>query len=109
MQQITVEELKNRMDAGEKLNIIDCREPHEYAEFNIGAKLIPLPQIQMMQVDEIEDWKDQEVIIHCRSGKRSVTACLFLETLGFTHTVNLQGGMLAWEEKFGRVGKTENQ
>ena len=101
MQQITVEELKNRMDAGEKLNIIDCREPHEYAEFNIGAKLIPLPQIQMMQVDEIEDWKDQEVIIHCRSGKRSVTACLFLETLGFSNTVNLQGGMMAWEEKFG--------
>lgn len=91
------------MDAGEKLNIIDVREPYEYAEFNIGARLIPLGQIQTMQVDEIEDWKDQEVIIHCRSGQRSMVACMFLETLGFKNTKNLAGGMLAWQEKFGGV------
>lgn len=101
MQLISVEELKSRMDAGEKLNIIDVREPHEYAEFNIGAKLIPLGKIQAMQVEEIEDWKDQEVIIHCRSGQRSMVACLFLDTLGFKNTKNLTGGMLAWQEKFG--------
>jgi rhodanese-related sulfurtransferase len=100
MQNITVDELKKRIDAGEKLHIIDCREPDEYAEFNIGAKLIPLGQIQMMQVDEIEDWKDKEVIVHCRTGKRSMTACLFLETLGFSNTVNLQGGIMAWQQKF---------
>jgi rhodanese-related sulfurtransferase len=41
------------------------------------------------------------VIILCRSGKRSATACLFLETLGFTNTVNVEGGVLAWQEKFG--------
>jgi rhodanese-related sulfurtransferase len=102
MQNISVEELKGRMDAGEKLNIIDCREPHEYAEFNIGAKLIPLGQIQTMQVEEIEDWKDQEVIIHCRSGQRSMVACLFLDTLGFKNTKNVGGGILAWQEKFGK-------
>jgi len=101
MQNISVEELKTRMDAGGKINLIDVREPHEYAEFNIGAKLIPLGQIQTMQVDEIEDWKDQEVIIHCRSGQRSMVACMFLETLGFKDTKNLVGGMLAWQEKFG--------
>jgi len=89
------------MDAGEQLNIIDCREPDEYADFNIGGKLVPLGQIQMMQVDELEDLKDKEVIIHCRSGKRSMTACLFLETLGFSNTVNVQGGMMAWVQKFG--------
>lgn len=101
MQNITVEELKSRIDAGEKINLIDVREPHEYAEFNIGGKLVPLGTIQAMQTDDIEDLKNEEVIIHCRSGKRSVTACLFLETLGFTNTVNVLGGMLDWQEKFG--------
>ncbi|MBL7724295.1 MAG: rhodanese-like domain-containing protein [Chitinophagaceae bacterium] len=102
MQIITVEELKARLDAGEKLNLIDCREPGEYAEFNIGAKLIPLGQIQAMQIDEIENLKEEEVLIHCRSGKRSMVACMFLETLGFKNTKNVEGGVLAWQEKFGK-------
>jgi rhodanese-related sulfurtransferase len=96
MQNITVEEVKKRLSAGEHLNILDVREPDEYAEFNIGGKLYPLGKIQSMQVEELEDWKDKEVIVHCRSGKRSLTACLFLETLGFTNTKNLEGGMLEW-------------
>lgn len=101
MQQITVEELKSRLDAGEKINLIDCREPHEYAEFNIGGKLIPLGQIQTMQIDDIEDLKEEEIIVHCRSGQRSMMACLFLDTLGFKNTKNVSGGILAWQEKFG--------
>ncbi len=100
MNNITVEKLKARMDAGEKINLIDCREPEEYAQYNIGAKLLPLGKIQSMQTEEIDDLKDEEIIIHCRSGKRSVTACLFLETMGFTNTVNVLGGVLAWQEKF---------
>jgi rhodanese-related sulfurtransferase len=103
MQNITVEVLKTRRDAGEKINLIDCREPDEFAEFNIGGKLVPLGKIQAMQTDEIDDLKDEEVIVHCRSGKRSVTACLFLETLGFKNTVNVLGGLLDWQEKFGTV------
>ena len=98
MQNISVEEVKNRMDAGEKINLLDVREPHEYAEFNIGAKLIPLGKIQTMQIDEIEDLKEEEVIIYCRSGQRSMLACMFLDTLGFKNTKNLTGGMLAWQE-----------
>jgi rhodanese-related sulfurtransferase len=101
MQNITVEELKKRMDAGERLNIIDVREPNEYQEFNIGVKLYPLGRIQNMDLDELESWKNEEVIIHCRSGKRSATACMIMETAGFTNTKNLEGGMLAWVEKFG--------
>lgn len=98
MEIITVGELKARIDAGEKLNIIDVREPDEFAEFNIGGILIPLGQIQLMQIDEIEPLKEEELIIHCRSGKRSATACLFLETMGFVNTKNLEGGMLAWQD-----------
>jgi rhodanese-related sulfurtransferase len=100
MKNITVNELKARLDAGEKINLIDVREPDEYAEYNIGAKLVPLGKIQSMQIDEIEDLKDEEVIVHCRSGKRSLTACMFLETMGFSNTVNVEGGVLAWKEKF---------
>jgi rhodanese-related sulfurtransferase len=102
MRNISVEQLKARMDAGENLHIIDVREPDEYAEFNIGAKLFPLGKIQSMQTDDIDDLKEEELIIHCRSGKRSVTAALFLETMGFSNIVNVEGGILAWIEKFGR-------
>jgi|SRR5664279_3848197 len=102
MKTISVAQLKARMDAGEKLNLIDVREPNEYAEFNIGAKLIPLGKIQSMQADELDDLKDEEIILHCRSGKRSAVAAMFLETQGFTNTVNVEGGVLAWQEKFGR-------
>jgi rhodanese-related sulfurtransferase len=98
MDNISAEELKRRMDAGEKINLIDVREPDEYAEFNLGGRLIPLGKIQSMQIEEIEDLRDEEVIIHCRSGKRSLVACLFLETLGFKNTRNLAGGVLAWQE-----------
>jgi len=101
MQNITAEELKARLDAGEKMNIIDVREPHENAEFNIGGTLIPLGKVQTMQIDEIEDLKQQELIVYCRSGNRSGQACLFLDAIGFTNTKNLVGGMLGWQEKFG--------
>ena len=101
MNNITVEELKKRLDAGEKLHIVDVREPHEKAEFDIGGVLIPLGQIQSMQIDEIEDLKDQEVILYCRSGNRSGQACMFLDAMGFKNTRNLVGGILAWQEKFG--------
>lgn len=102
MQTITVEELKARIDAGEKLNLIDVREPHEYAEFNIGGKLISLEKIQTMQTEELDDLKDEEVILYCRSGQRSMMACMFLDSLGFKNTKNMIGGVLAWKEKFSR-------
>jgi rhodanese-related sulfurtransferase len=101
MQNISVDEVKRRLDAGEKINLIDVREPQENAEFNIGGQLVPLGYIQTMQVDDIENLKDEEVILYCRSGNRSGQACLILDTLGFTNTKNLAGGMLAWQEKFG--------
>jgi len=101
MENIFNEELKRRMDAGEKLNIVDVREPYENAEFNIGGILIPLGKIQMMQTEEIDDLKDQEIILYCRSGNRSGQACMFLDSMGFKKTKNLVGGMLGWQEKFG--------
>lgn len=101
MTTITVEEVKARLDAGEKLNIVDVREPHENTEFNIGGILHPLGKVQTMQVEELEDLKDEEVIVYCRSGNRSGQACMILDMLGFKNTKNLVGGILAWQEKFG--------
>jgi rhodanese-related sulfurtransferase len=101
MENISVDEVKRRLDAGEKLNLIDVREPYENADFNIGGVLLPLGNVHSMQIDDIEDLKDQEVICYCRSGNRSGQACMFLDTLGFKNTKNLAGGMLAWQEKFG--------
>lgn len=102
MTTITNDEVKQRLDAGEKLHLVDVREPHENAEFNIGGLLLPLGKVQTMQVDEIEDLKGEEVIVYCRSGNRSGQAALILETLGFTNVKNLTGGMLSWQDKFSK-------
>jgi rhodanese-related sulfurtransferase len=102
MQTITVEELNAKIQSGEKINLVDVREPHENAEFNIGGLLHPLGKIQTMQLDEIEALKDQPIYVYCRSGNRSGQACLILETAGFTNTINVAGGMLAWQERIAK-------
>jgi rhodanese-related sulfurtransferase len=101
MDVITVEELKTRIDAGQPPLLLDVREPMEHAEFNIGGVLLPLGRIRMMDTEEIDDWKDQEVICYCRSGNRSAQACMILESAGFGHVKNLAGGMMAWQDRFG--------
>ena len=100
MTNITPEEVKQRLDAGEALHLIDVREPYENEEFNIGGTLIPLGKIQSMQIEDIENLRDEEVIFYCRSGNRSGIAAMIMDQAGFTNTKNLTGGMLAWQEKF---------
>jgi len=100
MKNISIGELKSRMDAGEKLNLLDVRQPEETAEFNIGGIAFPLGKIQNMETEDIENLKEEEVICYCRSGNRSGIAALVLEQLGFKNVKNLTGGMLAWREKF---------
>lgn len=102
MQNITAEEVKARINAGEQLNLVDVREPHEHADFNIGGTLYPLGKIQTMQVDELEPLKEAEVIVYCRSGNRSGQAAMILDMLGFKNTKNLVGGMMNWETVYGR-------
>ena len=102
MNDITVEELKKRMDAGEQLHVIDVREPYEYDEFNIGARLIPLGELPS-QLDDLAALKNEEIIVHCRSGARSNTAKQFMAENGFTKVRNLLGGILDWQSKFGNA------
>ncbi|MEY2646215.1 MAG: rhodanese-like domain-containing protein [Sediminibacterium sp.] len=100
MKTISVEELKAKMDAGEKINLVDVREPHEHEAFNIGGILLPLGKVQGLETDDIDDLKNETVYVYCRSGNRSGQACLMLEPYGFKDIVNVSGGMLAWQEKF---------
>ena len=99
MNRISVEELKQKIASGEKVNLLDVREPDERTEFNIGGVFIPLGDIMTMRIDDIEELKNEEIICYCRSGKRSMQASMMLETMGFTNLVNLDGGMIAWQER----------
>ena len=92
MNDIQADELRSRIEKGEKLNIIDVREGWEYEEKNIGANLIPLNTLPM-RVKELEALKNEEVIVHCKSGRRSGQAKKFLEQQGFTKVRNLEGGI----------------
>jgi rhodanese-related sulfurtransferase len=92
---ITAAELKERLANGEKPFIVDVREDWEYQEQNIGGLNIPLGTLPD-KLDELEDHKNDEVIVHCRSGARSASAKAFLQQQGFTNVRNLLGGILAY-------------
>ena len=96
MQEITVQELKDKMDNGDDFQLIDVREDFEYETSNIGGELIPLGGI-LIETEKIS--KDKPVVIMCRSGKRSAAAIMQLEQLGYTNLANLQGGILAWAQE----------
>lgn len=95
MQEITATELKRRMDAGEDVQLIDVRQPDEFAFAKIeGAKLIPLGDI-VRRMDELD--ADKELILQCKAGGRSATAIQMLERAGYQGKMaNLRGGITAW-------------
>jgi rhodanese-related sulfurtransferase len=101
MDQITVEALHQLVREHPGLHVLDVREANEYEEYNIGARFFPLSRLRQMDAAEIEDWKDDEIIVHCRSGQRSMEACMLLQTLGFAQPVNLTGGIVAWTKAYG--------
>lgn len=95
MEDITVSELKDRLDKKEKFYFLDVREEWEYEEDNLGAENIPLGELPH-RLSEIEKYKDQEIVVHCRSGARSGNAKKFLESKGFSQVRNVLGGILAY-------------
>ncbi|MBP3944165.1 rhodanese-like domain-containing protein [Sphingobacteriaceae bacterium WQ 2009] len=94
MREVTVQELKSKIDANEDFQLIDVRETFEYEVSNLGGLNIPLSGI-LLEADKVA--KDKPVIIQCRSGKRSAQAVMLLEQQGYTNLANLQGGILAWQ------------
>ncbi len=92
--EIRGDEVLRRLQAGERLTLVDVREPHEFAAGHIpGAKLIPLGQIQA-RLEELDP--AQEIIVVCRTGHRSGAACRILAKNGFDKAKNLIGGMVQW-------------
>ncbi len=113
MGEITVKELKARIDSGEKLTIVDVRDPHEWEISALNGTLrIPKGQIEAAKNDVLAGRKTRdmtvlaqiptegEVIVHCRSGKRSADSIKFLEQAGYANKLtNVKGGILAWADE----------
>ena len=98
MQVIDVQTLKQKLDAKEDFLFIDVREPHEYEEANLGARLMPLATVP----DHLEELQKsgKEIVIHCRSGARSGQAQAYLLDNDCENVINVGGGILAWKAAF---------
>jgi adenylyltransferase/sulfurtransferase len=94
--EIDPRELKERLDRGDDLFILDVREPHEYQICNLNGHLIPLGDLPS-RVSELDS--SREIVAHCRSGARSANAVAFLRSAGFRKVWNLKGGILAWSDQ----------
>ncbi|MEZ4703382.1 MAG: rhodanese-like domain-containing protein [Rhodothermales bacterium] len=96
--EMTVRELKDMMDRGETPFILDVRSEEEYAAANLNGKLIRLDTLPS-RIDELEPYRDQLMVVHCRSGARSANAVQFLMANGFDNVRNLKGGVMAWSRE----------
>ena len=98
MKEISVEELKQKIDNKEDFQLVDVRETFEYEMSNLDGENIPLGGL-LIEVDKIAT--DKPVIMQCRSGKRSAAAVMQLEQMhSFTNLYNLKGGILAWQATY---------
>src|ERR1700726_2597547 len=93
---ISVEELKEKLDAKADIFILDVREPHEYQICNLNGHLIPLGDLPK-RVSELDS--SREIVAHCKMGGRSAKAVAFLKQAGFSKVSNLTGGITAWAER----------
>ncbi|MEQ8241651.1 MAG: rhodanese-like domain-containing protein [Cyclobacteriaceae bacterium] len=96
MKEISVQELKELKDTKADFQLIDVREENEYEVAEIGGELIPMATVPD-NLDKIS--KDKQVVVHCRSGKRSGGIVQYLESQGYDNVVNLAGGILAWSDE----------
>jgi len=101
MTDITAQDLKERIDRGDSLILIDVREPYEHTEYNIGGQLASLQTSLPYKIMELAGKENQEIIVYCRSGNRSGIAKQMFIKAGFNNVRNLLGGMLYWRELFG--------
>jgi rhodanese-related sulfurtransferase len=98
---ITAPELKEKIERGDDFVLIDVREPYEREEFNIGGQHIPIGAF-MNSLEELEPSREKEIVVYCRSGNRSGMAVHLLKAAGFKNPRNLIGGMLMWQDYFGK-------
>lgn len=98
MKEITVQELKEKKESGDDFFLLDVREGFEYMISNLDGENIPLGDLQA-RLGEIENHKDAELVVMCRSGNRSGKAIDLLEKEGFSNIYNLKGGITAWSKE----------
>tara|TARA_B100000767_G_C19540533_1_gene440575 strand:+ start:437 stop:754 length:318 start_codon:yes stop_codon:yes gene_type:complete len=98
MKEISVAELKAKMDNKEDFQLVDVREPHEFEICSLGGVEVPMSEV----VNKYKDIsKDKMVVVHCRSGQRSANVISALEqNYGYNNLYNLVGGILAWADEF---------
>jgi rhodanese-related sulfurtransferase len=97
MKEISVTELKRLIEAGSAPKVVDVREPHEYETDHIDAENIPMGTVPD-HIGHLLPWKDQDLVICCRSGGRSGQITMYLSSQGFSKVQNLKGGMLSWKD-----------
>lgn len=98
IKEMDVQELKAKLESGEKFYFIDCRELEEWEEGHIdGAAFLPLSEFPQ-RYETVLTEKDAKIVMQCRSGKRSMNACMFLLSKGYSDLNNLEGGILAWTQ-----------
>ena len=96
--EISVREFKEKLDRGEQPFVLDVRQPHEAEICSLGGTLIPVNELES-RLDEIEEHRDEEIVVYCRSGARSGRAVDMMRGYGFSKAVNLEGGVLAWSDE----------
>lgn len=97
--EISVSDLKKAMDESQDIVLLDVREPHELKICCLKyTHHIPMGDLRF-RMDELEPFKEKDIIIYCRSGRRSNMATIFLSELGFKSVRNLKGGVLAWSDE----------
>lgn len=97
--EIQAEELKNRLDKGDNLFLLDVRDEYEYEISNIGGHLIPLPELRK-RLSELNT--SEEIVAVCKMGPRGVKAVEILQEQGFQRVSNLHGGIYAWSDRVDR-------
>jgi rhodanese-related sulfurtransferase len=97
VQEIAPEEVQRRLEAGEKLNLVDIREPFEWEQTGVipGARLAPMRPFLLTQLDSLD--KEEEIILVCHSGGRTYEAALYMMAKGFKNAKSMAGGMKAWQ------------
>lgn len=98
MEELNPTELKARLDKKEDIKLIDVREPYEHEEYNIGGELIPLGEL-MGRLGSMDEYRNQVIVVYCKSGNRSQMAQNLLLNAGFVEVFNLKGGMDQWKEE----------
>ena len=97
--EISVQDVKQRLDAKDDFLLLDCRETEEFRIAHIeGAQLVPMTEIQQ-RIGELDDWRERDVIVYCHLGGRSLQVVAWMRQLGFSRAQNMTGGIQAWSNE----------